>query len=225
MTFFVALSRGTESPRPHLQPLFNGEEILRTVAAITGLSEAAPVRIIPAVTADAGHGHFDLVLDGLPVTLVTLELLVLPREVEIRLLVVVKSPDIPSVGVMARNARLPKTPLMLILRLVAPDALDRCLPVQSTRMALLAGHDGVKSDQGKPGDVVLENNLCSPALRRMASLALTFFLPRVNVVELVTGETLQRKVFLREHSLMAGIAVHFLVFSLEREFCPRVIVL
>jgi len=116
------------------------------MTSAAGLSEPASVNVITPVTTAALHGHVDLVLYRFPMAGITLEFLVLPRQVEIRIIVMTEAPDVPAVGVVTGDTRFAQLSLMVVLGFMTAHALHRCLPIPGSRVAFLAGDNGVKTD-------------------------------------------------------------------------------
>lgn len=84
-------------------------------------------------------------------------------------------------------------------------------------MALLTSDDGVEPQEGKSGDVVLEQDVRSPAGLIVADLAGTPLLSGVHVVAAVAVVAPGRQLLLAEGPSMAAFALHFGMPAPQRE--------
>jgi hypothetical protein len=82
-------------------------------------------------------------------------------------------------------------------------------------MTFFAGYCGVQPKQREVGQVVVKNNIVTPAGCLVTALTLLAFLSFVNIVRLVTAETVNRQVFIVYVTAMAGATQQLLVFSLQ----------
>ncbi len=131
---------------------------------------------------------------------------------EIRLAVMVKFPVRPAIRVVAVGAGVPQPPVMKSI-LVTVRAFGCGLFERRRLVAAFAGNNGMQSNQRKRGDIVVENNLCTPSFCTVASSTTRTQLAFVNVVSFVTVCTGAARFLQRQFPGVAGVALQFSVFS------------
>lgn len=147
-----------------------------------------------------------------------------PRKPEIRLLVMVKSPNPPPVGIVARNTGPSQSSLVIVLGLMATDAVPGCFPIRGGRVTRLARRCCMQANQRKAGYVVVKEDLLPPPFLAMTLLTLPLLLHGVHIVELVAGVALQRQLFRFHESFVAIITADLYVLPLQRKLGLAVVV-
>ena len=170
------------------------------VALRAGLTELPAVFVARLVTGDAVLRRAAVL-----VTLVTLHAgnLRVPARERIGRCVVIKAGALPAVGRVALRAGLTKLPTVLVVGLMAGNAVLWRSRVLVALVALHAGNLRVPSGEGVDPRVVIEGNGL-PTLRRVALPASLTKLPVVLVVHLVAGVAVLRSAAV----LISGVALH-----------------
>lgn len=175
------------------------------------------MHIIFLVTAGACHGLSDLCLHRFHVTGPALQSLMRALQLEVGPGVVVKGPQVPTIGVVAGSAFGTEAPFVVIMRLVATEAVRGGLFVGGLQMAFLAGSDSMKSDQGETRQIVVKEDLHAPAPLIVTALTLFSFLALMHIVRLVAVVTIHWQFFFLTGSPVTGIASDFAMLVFERK--------
>jgi hypothetical protein len=121
--------------------------------------------------------------------------------------VVIESPPLPTIGVVAnRAARAEATFVMFIP--VAVDAIQRRILVRRRSMALFARYDRVASDKRKSSEVVIERDCSAPTDLSVTFLAVAAKLSLVAIILPVTGNARRRQLVAVEIAGVTGIALN-----------------
>lgn len=129
------------------------------------------------------------------------------------LVVVVKAPQFPAVGVMTQFAIITETLFMRVFGLVTGNALYRRTLERRGQMTFLTGSDGVLSNKRKVGQIMIKNHLVSPTVFIVATLAPVTFLALVFVVQAMAGMTFGADFFLECISFVTFLTFDFPVFA------------
>ena len=121
--------------------------------------------------------------------------------------VVIETPPLPTIRVMAdRTVRTQATFVMFIR--VTVGAIKRRILVRRRSMALFARYDRVASDQRKSSEVVIERGCSAPTDLSMTFLAFGAQLSLVAIILPVTGNARRRQLVAVEIAGVAGIALN-----------------
>jgi hypothetical protein len=101
---------------------------------------------------------------------------------KIRFQAVIEAPQIPSVRVVTALARTSKTLPVGVVGLVAAGANDLRVFESRSCVALLARDHGVQAEQWEARQVVLEEDIASPAEFAVTVAAIRALLPAVDVI-------------------------------------------
>jgi hypothetical protein len=137
---------------------------------------------------------------------------------------VVEDPQHPAVGVVAIATFLAQATLMLILRLVAGEALDIRFMKLAAQVASFTGGHTVDTDERKTGDVVLEKD---PLIPRVFIVAIAAVLSQLLLMHIDCPMTVDTGgVFkgIYHGGAMAGAADQFLVLPLENKVGVLIVV-
>lgn len=151
--------------------------------------------------------------------IVTMDIPVFAVQFKFRLLVMVKSPYTPVIGIVARLT-LPSHPaLMHIVFFVTAHAIPVQILVLVIDMTLLAGQGRMQAEQGEFGDVVIEHHLFLPVVCIMTILAVFALLPFMHVVLAMTRIALHAGLVFIGVTCVAVFAGGFFVLAEQLEFC------
>jgi hypothetical protein len=125
---------------------------------------------------------------------------------EARLVVVIESPEPPSVRIVAETAASPEPLLVDVGRSVTFVARLRRILEPRDGMALLTGNEAVKTEQWKSRQLVVEGDLTGPASRAVTIVAGRSLLTAVHIVGFMARKTALRKSLLSELPDVAGAA-------------------
>ena len=134
-----------------------------------------------------------------------------------RLCTVIIAPAFPAIRVVTKRTVRPEAAFMMLVAVAGVAIQRRALELQRT-MALLASHDGVASDQRKPGDIMIEGRRLAPAGLSVTLLAATSKLALVLVVLLVAGHTGRCQLVAIDIPGMAEVAFDLRMRSSQRVF-------
>ena len=165
--------------------------------------------VVPAVAVTAEFGHIDFVCYGPYVAGVALQIFVRTIQFEIRLSVVIKTPEHPAVGVVACTAFRPQALFMRILFRVTGRTGAGSASEYAGHVTFLAGDDGMLPDKRKPGEVVIEPYVLRPAFFAMAAFAPLSELVLVNIVGPVTIDAALAGLVLFDRAFVAGFTLQF----------------
>lgn len=136
---------------------------------------------------------------------------------EIRVLAMIERRRIPAIGIMAVLALLTVSSRMTVVAAMARDTgLFKLLLFQRATMALFARQALVLAQQRKVGLASVVEPYLIPAVRHVAVLALATVITAMNVIDRVTGDTLQRRLLISLVDVTAS-AGGVGVFTSERE--------
>ncbi len=182
------------------------------MAAFAIATEFSTMDIVLPVAAGTCFPHANLVLDRITVTGAALQRLMSTVEAELTLRVVVKLPQIPTVRVMAAGAIITQALFMLIIALVAGDAVSLGILEGGSDMTALTGSDRVQADQREPSQVMLKLYQDSPAALVMTSFTVFTQLAAMGIIQLVTAVTIERQFLAISRAGMTFVASHLFVF-------------
>lgn len=146
--------------------------------------------VVQPMTGMTIAGQFDFLCDRCLVAAFAGDPIMGAVQGKIGLFVMVECPHAPPVWVMTLPAGRSQPIFVRIILLVARGAFEFGILKSGRKVTLLARYDGVQTDQGETGQVVIEGHFLFPALFIVASLAALSFLPLVDVVGLVTGKAI-----------------------------------
>lgn len=146
-----------------------------------------------------------------------------PRQLELCLRCVVEAPKRPAVGIVALLARGAEPSLVMRVLMTCIAGSRRALELLR-QMTALTRDSGVKTYQGKTGEVVIEVNSFAPALLVVAALAARAQLTPMSVVLLVARDAIGLEFICVEIAGVAGTAEHLAVFSTQWKFGCLVVV-
>lgn len=185
------------------------------MALVTGSAECSLMAVVLPMTCDAGRGR-----RGAPqlilVARMTIERLVRASQHEPCLTIMVKAPELPAVGRMARGTERAKAAFMMRI-LVAARTRGCSSLVGCGSMAVLAGHRCVQADQGKAREFMIKRDLLAPTGLLVALLAGLTQLAFVWILRLVTSHACLGGLGDLLFAAMATFAAHFSVFSAQSE--------
>src|ERR1700751_501128 len=115
------------------------------------------------------------------------ELAVSAGEGEAGLLAMIELPQPPAVRGVTAGTLLAEVALVHIVLLVAVDTLLADLAVLARQMTLLAGHRDVQPDQREAREVVVESQMRTPALGRVALITAAAEGTQVHIARLVAA--------------------------------------
>ena len=101
---------------------------------------------------------------------------------------VVELPVRPTVRVVAGGAAIAQRTFVVVVGLVAGDALGGRPTIPAVRMALFAAHRSVQTHQREAGKVMVEANLVTPSRLPVASGAVTSHTASMDVIRLMAAE-------------------------------------
>ena len=128
----------------------------------------------------------------------------------------VELPVRPSIGIMTSSAPVAECPLVVVVRLVARDALGWRTAVTAVSMALFAAHGSMQTHQREAGEIVIEADLVAPARLAMTSGAIPPHATGVYVIGLMAAEALFGKLLRLGAGRVASVASQLLVFAVQR---------
>lgn len=181
------------------------------MAALTLLPEIPAVGVVRPMTGMTIAGQLDFLRDRRLVAGLAGDPLMGAVQGKIGLLVMVECPHAPPVRVVTLPAGRSQPVFVRIVFLVARGAFEFGILESGREVALLARYDGVQTDQGETGQVVVEGHFFFPALFIVTSLAALSFLPLVDVVCLVTGKAIDLEFLFIYRPFMAIPALKFAV--------------
>lgn len=165
-----------------LKPVLEGtSKTPRCMAAPAISPESTAVRVIAAMAGITIGGNGDSYRSLAGVAGVTFQPAMGARQRETRLGVMVETPKLPAIRVMASRAAPAQTPLVVLVAMTG-RALQRCIAETGRRVTVFAGNRRVQADQGKTRQVVIECDLLSPASLIVTSRT---FLPQLALVGIV----------------------------------------
>jgi len=186
------------------------------VTPVAIAAELASMNVIAPMTCNAGRSQWrdlfarDLVAgDARRIT-------VRPIEHKLGPLRVIEVPDLPVASVMTRRTIDAEHSLVLVLFLVAPDALPLRILVSRCRVTGLAFDAGMASEQWKARLVVVKANRPLPVRSVVALLALPPQLLTVLVVLLVTCVAVRRELVAVQMPGVASRALRLRVSARQR---------
>lgn len=185
------------------------------MATFALLAEGAVVHVIRFVASHTGATGGDTIWHRAGMTSLAMQSLMPAVQPKRRAPVMIEIPRLPGAGVMALLAPRSKPQLVLVILLVASDT--RALHVLERRreMALFAFHLGMRAEQRKAREPVIEERLFPGALV-VAALAFPALLALVLVVLLVAGKARARKLVAVEEPGVAAIALRRRVLAAQR---------
>lgn len=191
-------------------------ERLRHMTGLARTPECAAMRIVCAMAAKAGHRrrHFGEVARR--VTGVTLQSGVGSGQRILGVFVVIEAPEIKTVGVVA-TAAIGAKPAFVMRILVATFARPRRVFVCRGAVTGLARHGGVKTDEWKPRDVVIKDDLLPPARFSMTTFASLAELTVMGIVFLMASDARHRQFVAEKIAGVTRIAFDLLVAASQRE--------
>ena len=140
------------------------------MASLACPPERSVVGVILTVAGVAGHRRGNPRDVGFPVASLALQRMVRARQRVAGLLVVIKAPACPTVGVVAVHAGGAETADMVGIS-VTVRACARRIFERRGPMAFLAGYHCMQPDERESGQIVVESNPLSPARLLVALLA------------------------------------------------------
>lgn len=178
-------------------------------------TEPAEVGIIPAVTrlTDAGRGH--RIGRRLTMTRGTGGADVRAREHEVRLQIVIESPECPVGGVVAGFTLSAQSTPMHVLRCVTSPAVLGRIMESRRRMTRLAADRVVRADQREMGQAVIEAHVPHPGDLRVTGFALAPQLTHMGIIGMTAG-AIERQTGIRSLD-MTGRALQLAVRAEQRE--------
>lgn len=185
------------------------------MATFALLAEGAVVHVIRFVASHAGATGGDAVWHRMGMTSLAMQSLMPAVQPKRRAPVMIEIPRLPGAGVMALLALGTEAPLVLVVLLVASDTRGLHVLERRREMALLAFHFGVRAEQRKAREAVIEERVF-PRAFVVAALALPALLALVLVVFLVTGEARGRKLVAIEEPGVAAIALRHRMLAAQR---------
>jgi len=159
-----------------------------------------------------------------PVAHVTYEIHVRPVEGKVGLCAVIETPAGPTVRVVTLLAGRPQPPEVDIVSLVAADAGDLGILESRRGVALLASRHRVKTQQRKPRQIVIEEDVRPPLPFVVALLASGSFLPPVDIVRPVAGIAASVQRLLIQGSRVAALASDVAVCTPKRKLRRSIVV-
>ena len=193
------------------------------MAALALIAKATVVNIVIGMTAGAAARQADFAFAGPLVAGVAIQPLVRAVQLEVRALVVVEAPRLPVVGVVTIAAIRSELELVLVILLVAGDALHLGVPEGRREVAFFALHLGVFAEQREACQTVVEARHL-PVFLVVAGLALLALLALVLVVLLVAVKAIGAQLFLVHKATVAGCALGGDVLAAQRVFGHAVVI-
>lgn len=154
----------------------------------------------------------------------TLHPFMFPVENELGLGIVIELPETPPIRIMTVFAIWAETPFVLIIRLVTAHAIQPGVLVSVVQMAFFAGSDCVKADEGKSGEIMIEEHFHSPTPLIVTAFTILPFLASVDIILVVTDVAVGPQFFLGCWPPVASIAGYLDMFVLEGKFRLIVVV-
>lgn len=172
------------------------------MALLALLAQRAAMRLVGPMTVDAFSTQL-LVLDHVGMAHVAIQFLVGALERELEFLGVIKASNRPHVAVVAVRACGSQTTGVLVIRLVATDAIlrNRILQIAAT-VTISAADSSVLAIEGKSGLARVIEPLRAPVSRVVAVGTLGSLTAFVNVIRHVAADALLR----RSLVMLAGMA-------------------
>lgn len=133
-------------------------------------------------------------------------------ELKLGLFVVVELPETPAVGVVAHFTFLTEVLFVLILVLMAGEALFFRVFKGVADMAFFTRSKGMLAYERECGNVMVKKHLFRPALLVMTFFTLFFLLPLMDIVFFVTVKTLVAWFLFFHRLLMTLMTFHLGVF-------------
>lgn len=140
-----------------------------------------------------------------------------PIQHEIRLGIVVESPQAPPIGVVTDSAFCTQAPFVIIILRVATHTGRPRVLIGWRQVAGSAGRSGMQPDQWKFRQVMVEGNLRFPTCLVVTSIAACSLLASVDITGLVTLVACAVQLLAVQRAHMTGIAIDFSVLSSEAE--------
>ena len=184
------------------------------MARLAGAAECTTVLIVLAVAAVALSGQGKRLRAFLAVACMAGNRRMGPRQLELCLGCVVEPPKRPAVGIMALLAR-GAEPSIVMGVLMTCIAGSRGALELLRQMTALARDSGVKTYQGKTGQVVIEVNSFTPALLVVTALAARAELTLMRIVLLVARDAVGLQFVGVEVAGVASAAEHLAVLSAQ----------
>ena len=158
------------------------------MTATAVLAEGAPVDVIPSMALGTLGRERDLVGHAFGVAGNALQARVGTIQVEIRLPVVIKGPQLPVVRGVTGGASGSKAALVRVILGMAVVAAGSGALIVRRDVARLAGHHRVQAVQWEARQVVVEGHFLRPADCSVASCAFIAKLAGMDVIPLVAGD-------------------------------------
>jgi len=193
------------------------------MALLASLAERAVVRVVLGVAAVAVRCLRDAVRHLRLVAGMAVEPGVRAGQRELRLPVVIETPDRPAVGIVTCVAIGSEASLVQGVLMAAGAGARRVLE-GFRAMALIAADLRVTADQWKSRQIVVECDRLAPARLFMALLATGAELALVGLILLVTGHALGGQLVAVEITFMTGVALDLRVLAPQRKLGQLVVI-
>ena len=161
-------------------------ERLRNVAAFTIRTKPTAMDVVTLMTVGAGRRHADGPSRWFFMARVAVQAFVGAIQHEIRLGVVVESPQAPAIGVVTEPAFCPQAPFVIIIPHVATHTVRPCVLIGWRQVTGPAGGSGMQPDQREFREVMIEGYLRFPTCLVVALVTAGSLLASVDITVLVT---------------------------------------
>ncbi len=178
--------------QPDRRPLGTNIDAFEVILAMTTLAMATKVPsmdVVATVTGVTGLGGDDGLVHAPAVAVPATQALMGSAQTEVRLAVMIETPDPPAIGRVTERAIPCQTALVDIVGLVAIDALPSDPPIAAVDMTVLTSRRGMETEQREARQVVIETDPLTPAVGRVTTGTVLAQTTGVDVVGGMTGPT------------------------------------
>lgn len=194
------------------------------MAPVAQIAELAVMHIILMMTGQTIRIQNDLLINRNHMTQFAFKALVTAFQFISRLRVVIESPKLPTVRVMAHMALSPQSLFVHIIFCVTGVAIHGRIFERLRIVALAAGSDRMQSDQRKFGQVVIEFDIIPPTVLVMTAVARIALLAIVHIIGLMTTPALRIDLHVLCFIPVTVAALKLLVLSRQAELGIPVVI-
>lgn len=185
------------------------------MTTLAGATIRAGVDVVLGMAAVAILGQLDCVFDRVLVARIAMDFFVRAVELKFRVFVVIEDPHLPIGAVVAAAAMWSLLTFMHIVAGMTCRTLHFCVLKRRRGVTFFTGNGGMRTEQRKLRQIVIEVDLLDPAIRRVALVTRLSFLPFVRIVLTMTRVTVFGRFVLVHIARMAIDAFYLLVLAFE----------
>jgi hypothetical protein len=143
---------------------------------------------------------------------------------EARLRIVIETPHLPSIWIMAAGTRRSEAPQVDVALRMTSDAIQIGVLEARAPVALIARGGRVESEKRKRGKIVIERDPNIPSCLRVASMTVRTLLTVVNIVDAVTTSASRLELLALEDPSVADLALRLPMRATQRKLRACVVV-